>query len=119
MARRTGPMNYQLQSLIAELELKARQSNFWKAIVENLLKPTRQRRIVNVYKIDKFAQDGETIIVPGKVLSVGELHKKVNVAAMTFSAEAKQKIINAKGRALSIQELLHENPQGKKVRILG
>lgn len=117
--KRTGPTNYQLNQLLTELEPKAQQSRFWRRIAEDLRKPTRQRRIVNLYKIDLFARDGETIVVPGKVLSLGELHKKVNVAAMTFSLEAKRKILEAKGKTFSIKELLVHNPDGKKVRILG
>lgn len=119
MVARTGPTNYELQMLLAQLELPARGCRFWKRIAEELHKPSRQRRVVNVYKINKYARPGETVIVPGKVLSVGELHKKVDVAAVNFSSGAKEKIIQAKGRALSIQELLQENPLGKKVRILG
>ncbi len=119
MVRLTGPTNYELQALLAQLEPKARQSRFWKRITQELHKPSRQRRVVNVYKIDKYAQEGEMVIVPGKVLSVGELHKKIDVAAINFSAGAKEKIMQAKGRALTISELLQENPQGKKVRILG
>ncbi|MEK6901472.1 MAG: 50S ribosomal protein L18e [Nanoarchaeota archaeon] len=119
MTKRTGPMNYQLQGLLGELESKALQSAFWKRIMKDLKKPTRQRRVVNLYKIEKVAQEGETIIVPGKVLSVGDLHKKVSVAAFTFSAEAEKKIKEAKGKTLTIQELLKQNPEGKNVRILG
>ena len=74
---------------------------------------------MNVYKIDKFARDGETVLVPGKVLSVGDLNKKVDVAAMNFSMEAKRKIEEANGKVLSIEKLLEQNPEGKKVRILG
>jgi large subunit ribosomal protein L18e len=47
------------------------------------------------------------------------LSKKVDVAAAFFSAEAKQKIEAAKGKALTINELLKHNPEGKKVRIMG
>ena len=114
-----GPTNYQLQNLLVELEVKAQQSRFWKRVVKDLTKPSRQRRTVNVYKIDRYARDGETVLVPGKVLSVGEINKPVAVAAVNFSAEAKRKIIEAKGKALSIKELLQSNPDGKKVRILG
>jgi len=116
---RTGPTNYQLQQLLAELEPKAISSPLWKRVIEDLKKSTRQRRTVNVYKIEKFARDGETILVPGKVLSVGEISKKVDVAAFSFSAEAKRKISEKKGRTLTIKELLQHNPDGKKVRILG
>jgi len=41
------------------------------------------------------------------------------VAALLFSAEAKKKIEAAKGKVLSISELLQQNPEGKNVRILG
>lgn len=119
MTVRTGPTNHQLQLLLKELETKARVSPFWKRIMHDLQKPTRQRRIVNVYKIEKFAREGETVVVPGKVLSMGDLNKKVTVAALTFSEEASRKIHEAKGTVLSIQELLQKNPEAKKVRILG
>ncbi|MBI2665336.1 50S ribosomal protein L18e [Candidatus Woesearchaeota archaeon] len=115
----TGPTNYQTKELLQELEVKARSSDFWRRVVFDLKKPTRQRREVNVYKIEQYAQDGETVLVPGKVLNIGELRKKVDVAAFKFSAGAEQKIKDAKGRVLSIKDLLKENPDGKKVRILG
>ncbi|MEK6939045.1 MAG: 50S ribosomal protein L18e [Nanoarchaeota archaeon] len=119
MVKRTGPTNYQLKLLVTELQPHTIKSRFWKRVLEEVNKPSRQRREVNLYKIEQFAQEGETVLVPGKVLSVGELKKKVDVAAMNFSAEAKQKITEAKGKVYSISELLHKNPEGKKVRILG
>jgi len=118
MVKRTGPTNLQLKNLISELS-KKRDSKIWKRVANDLKKPTRQRRIVNLYKINKFARDGETIIVPGKVLSIGELDKKVEVAAYQFSDSAKEKIEKKQGTVLSISELLEKNPNGKKVRILG
>ncbi len=115
---RTGPTNYQLRLLLNDLQGKARESRLWRRVMEDLQKPSRQRRTVNVYKIEKYAEEGETVVVPGKVLSVGELKKNVAVAAFTFSEEARRKI-NAAGKALTIKELLDKNPQGKGVRILG
>lgn len=119
MVKRTGPENYQLQKFLIMLEERAVDSKLWKMVLEDLKKPTRQRRIVNVYKIDKFAREGETVVVPGKVLSVGDINKKVDVAALNFSMEARKKIEEAKGKALSIEELFQQNPEGKKVRVLG
>ncbi len=119
MVKRTGPTNYQVQLLLEELDKKSLENKFWKRIAKDLRKPTRQRRTVNIYKIDKCAKDGEMIIVPGKVLSVGELNKKVDVVALSFSEDAKSKITEAKGKILSIKELLQQNPAGKNVRILG
>ena len=119
MVKRTGPSNYQVQLLLAELEPKAKASKFWKRILLDLNKPTRQRRVVNLYKIDKAARNGEMIVVPGKVLSEGTISKQVEVAAMSFSEQAKQKIEAAQGKVYSIKELLQKNPDGKNVRILG
>ena len=88
MAVRTGPTNYQLQILLQELDVQARNSPFWRKVADDLRKPARQRRVVNIYRIEKAALEGETVLVPGKVLSVGELNKKLSVAALTFSKNA-------------------------------
>lgn len=114
-----GTTNYQTQELLKVLEPRTVNSNFWRRVVKDLSKPTRQRREVNLYKIDRYAREGETILVPGKVLSVGEITKKVEVATLKFSVEATKKIADAKGKTLTIMELVQKNPDGKKVRILG
>ncbi|MFH1071910.1 MAG: 50S ribosomal protein L18e [Nanoarchaeota archaeon] len=112
--------NIQLAGLIAELKKLSSQNNcmLWKRIASDLEKSTRNRRVVNVYKIDQHAAENETVIVPGKVLGVGELSKKVSVAAYTFSEEAFRKI-QQKGEALTIPELMQKNPKAKNVKILG
>lgn len=119
MVKRTGAENYQLQKLMVLIEGKAKDSKFWSRVLKDLKRPSRQRRVVNVYKIDKLAREGETVVVPGKVLSLGDISKKVDVAAFNFSTEARKKIEEANGKTLSIKELFQQNPDGKKVRILG
>ncbi|MFH1683159.1 MAG: 50S ribosomal protein L18e [Candidatus Woesearchaeota archaeon] len=120
MVKRTGPTNYQLKLLIEELEKKSADSGvkLWGRLAKDLSKPSRQRRTVNIYKIEKYAREGETILIPGKVLNQGELKKKVEVAAFSFSKTAEEKIAKV-GKVMSIKELVEKNPQGKKVRILG
>lgn len=118
--KRTGPTNINMQKLISELKELARKQNalIWKLAAFELSRPTRKRREVNISDIDMAAEDNETVLVPGKVLSAGELTKKVTVAAWNFSAAAKVKI-NKKGKAVSIQELMKSNPKGSKVRVIG
>ena len=112
--------NNQLQELIVELHTLSSKENvpLWKRVAKDLSKPTRERRLVNIYKIQAHSKEDETVVVPGKVLGVGELNRKVNVAALTFSDQAYEKI-KKMGNAISIQELMKQNPKGKKVRILG
>ena len=102
-------MRLELRKLIDDLRRVSYQNNapIWKRVAEDLAKPSRQRRIVNVYKIEKYAKDNETIVVPGKVLGVGELRKKVVVAAFDFSSSALEKI-NKVGKAIGIRELLEK-----------
>ena len=116
-----GTTNPHLQSLIADLKKKslAEGVGVWKSVARNLEKPSRQRRHVNIYKIDKNVQDGELALVPGKVLGTGELTKPVTVVAFSFSQEAKKKIMDSQGKIMTIKELMEQNPKGKGVRILG
>ncbi len=110
----------QLRKLIIELRKHSikQKVNLWKAISEELNRPTRTRREVSVGNISKHSKANETVIVPGKVLSNGDLTHKVTVAALSFSKQAREKI-NANGKAISIQELMKENQKAKGVRILG
>jgi len=112
--------NPQLRNLVQELKKSSIDSGvkIWKRVAEDLEKPTRNRRIINIYSIDKNSKAGEVIIVPGKVLGTGQLDKKVTVAAYNFSDSAYEKI-KSKGEALTIMELVKKNPKGKNVRILG
>lgn len=103
--------------MIITLKRTARKEKvaLWKRIAEELARPTRQRREVNISKINQYAQEGEIALIPGKVLGDGELTKNVKVAAYSFSQAAKAKIKSP----LTIQELLQQNPKGKNVRIIG
>lgn len=113
--------NDQLTTLITQLKRVAieKERPLWKRVAADLEKPTRARRIVNLWLIEQYAKDGETLIVPGKVLGDGVLTKKVTVAAASFSDEAKRKLAANGSKALSIEELLKHKPDGKEIRILG
>ena len=118
--KHTGSTNPLLRDLIQELKKKSIEHgvNIWKRIANDLEKPTRKRRIINLYKINKYTKENETIIVPGKVLAVGDLDHAVTVAAFNFSGAALDKI-NKVGKAILINELIKESPKGKRIRILG
>lgn len=112
--------NPNLVKLIDELLVASakNEAKVWKDIAERIAKPRRLYAEVNVSKIERYAKDNETIIVPGKVLGSGKINKKVTVAALSFSESAKRKIENAGGKCLTIMQLLEENPKGSGVRIM-
>ena len=113
--------NQQLETLITELKKTSIEQDvkIWKRVASDLDRPTSQRRVVNLSRIDKYSMDGEVVIVPGKVLSMGELTKKVTVAAYSFSESAVEKIKESGSQVMSIYDLLKKNPKGSKVRIIG
>ena len=119
--KRTGPTNPLLRDLIGELKKRSNEQavNLWKRIALDLEKPTRIRRIVNISRINRFTKDGETIVIPGKVLGSGILKHKLNVAAFSFSQGALNAIKKANGTAMPLTELIKKNPKGEKVRIIG
>lgn len=113
--------NDQTMGLVSALKKLAIENKrqLWKTVAVEITKPTRQKREVNIYKLERHAKDGEIIIVPGKVLGSGALSKKITVAALQFSESAKQKIQSNKGEALTIEELMKKHPDAKGVRIMG
>ncbi len=110
-----------LKELIENLLKKSLELNapIWKAVAKGLNRPRRKCYEVNLYKIQKYAKEKETIVVPGVVLGDGEINKPVTVAAWRFSGKAREKIEKAKGKCLTIQELIEKNPKGSGVKIMG
>jgi len=119
--KRTGPTNQHLQQLIVRLKKAAAEHDtpLWRRLAHDLERPARIRRAVNLSRINRFTKDGELVVVPGKVLGSGRLDHRLTIAAWAFSGSAEEKVADAKGEILSIEELLAKNPQGKKVRIIG
>lgn len=115
--RKTNP---RLASLISLLKNTSRENevNIWRDIADRLEAPSKNYAEVNLSKINRYATNGETIIVPGKVLGTGILEMSVNVAALNFSESASAKIRQAQGKCMSIEQLISANPKGNKVRIL-
>jgi large subunit ribosomal protein L18e len=108
--------NLQTRKLIGEL--RKSKVALWKRIAEELETPTRYIVAVNINKIYKTLREGETALVPGKVLSVGRLTKKSTISALGFSEIAKAKIEQDGGHAISILDLFKKNPKGNNVRII-
>lgn len=119
MVKRTGPTNPLLKSTIELFKRRGSESSpFWEDIAKKLSKPTRSRVQVNVSEINRYSKDGQFVVVPGVVLSAGNISKKVNVAAWRFSTTAEKKIKEAGGKTMTIESLKKENPKGTDVKTI-
>jgi len=106
-----------LKKEIESLSQAGIETPAWKAVAKGLNRPRRKRFEVNLSRIERFANQGDTIIVPGVVLGEGEIRKHVTVAAVRFSAGARKKIEKAGGNCLSMEQASKMEPS--KIRIMG
>jgi len=116
--RKTDP---NLVALIDNLKRESREKDtaIWRDIALRLEKPSKNWAEVNLSKLERYANEGDVIVVAGKVLGAGGLNKKVTVAAFKFSESAAKAIEAAGGKKMSISELVEKNPAGNGVRIMG
>ena len=77
-------------------------------VAKELAKPKRRWSAINLKELSHV--DGD-LVIPGKVLSAGELNTKKRIVAWSFSEKARLKIKEAKGEAILISEEMKKNPQ--------
>ncbi len=108
--KQTGPTKKSKRDLIRQLEKESisRKEEIWKTISKVLQKPSRNQTNVNVGKLallsKKFPK--KTLVVCGKVLGTGIIDTPVSVAGSEFSESAVKKIEAAKGKAVTLVELI-------------
>lgn len=115
MDKNADPTNPLLVDTIERLEDE--DAPVWSDVAENLGKVNRKRAEVNLSEIERNTEEGDTVVVPGKVLGSGRLSKDVTVAAFKASRGARNHI-EEMGEFKFIQDLVDENPEGSEVKIV-
>ncbi len=108
--RKSNPDKIQLVHFLKK------QSPFWIKISAYLAKPKRSAISVNLSKINKVAKDNAVVLVPGKILSDGELKKTITISSFSISEQARQKI--GKSKYISIEDLAKKNKGGEGIIVL-
>lgn len=120
MSKPTGSTNPQVRKLLRKLREQGREqkARIWLELAERLEGSRRSRAEVNLGQLNRFTEEGSVIVVPGKVLAAGKLDHSVQVAALMFSAPAKRKIVAAGGSALTLSQLMEQNPAGEGLKLM-
>lgn len=120
MGKRKGPTNPALRRLIRRLrrENKESESEIWGELAERLNRSNRSRAEVNLGQLNRYIEEEDIVVVPGKILGSGRLDHPVSVVAFDFSDQARKRIMSAEGETLSIEELLERNPEGENVLLM-
>ena len=118
--KETKSTNSELIRLIRFLKKEGRkkEASIWRDLAAHLAKPRQGRAVVNLSRINRYAQKNDAVVVPGKLLGTGVLDHPLTVAAFAVSEKAKEKLRTAKAEYLSIQELVEKNPKGSNVKII-
>ncbi len=106
------------QKLITKLEITSRKTKkkIWKDLAERIQKPTRNNIVINIENLEKLAKKfkGKTLIVPGKILSKGEITEKATIIAISASEKAIEKI-SKKGEFIFLKDFVNEKVNTKEL----
>ncbi len=111
--------NKVLRSAIILLERKGRsgKSAIWTEAARLLASGRVTWPEVNIARLARIG-GASAVFVPGKVLGTGNLERKLNVGAFSFSASARSKIEQAGGKALTVEEFVKKYPEGSGVALV-
>lgn len=90
----------------------------WSEIAKLLASSTRKQSALNLFQIDKKTSEGDTVIISGKVLSKGNLTKKIKICALSISENAKEKLKDTKSEFVYLINEIQKNPKAEGVKIL-
>ena len=90
----------------------------WLDIGKILSGSRRQLPVINLNEINSQTKEGDTVVIAGKVLSLGNIDKKIRIVALGFSESAKEKIKESKGEAASISDDIKKNPKAQGIKFL-
>lgn len=90
----------------------------WRKVAKILSGSTRGYSSVNLSQIDENTKEGDTVLILGKVLSSGDLSKKVRIVSLSISHSAKEKLKKTKSEWASIKEEIKINNKGEGIKLL-
>ncbi|EET89811.1 MAG: 50S ribosomal protein L18e [Candidatus Micrarchaeales archaeon] len=114
---KTNAENNQIKEWIGLLKSersKNRDRKLYGKLIKMVDMPKRKRHVVDLYKINENSNDGDVVIVPGKVLSKGSIDHKISLSAIWYSQSAKKTLEKANCSILPFSEALKQ----KKIKIV-
>jgi ribosomal protein L18E len=85
-------------------------------LAKKLIVPTRLHKKMNLDKLNEIKETN--IIFVGKILGSGNIHKKINISALGFSEQAKEKLKKAGCGIKIIKQEIEDNKTLKGVKLI-
>lgn len=104
--------------LLVETIIAAKKNKAWNELASMISSSRKNYLENNLNEINEKAKEGEKIVIPGKVLSQGEINKKIKIIALSFSEKAKDKLKKSGCEVKTILEEIKSNPDAKEIKII-
>jgi large subunit ribosomal protein L18e len=98
---------------------KKNDAPIWLKLAKTALKSNSTQKTINLKKINENSDEGNAIIIPGKVLGTGILSHKIILASFSISNSAAKKIKDSGGEIIKFSEMIEKFPTGTGVKIIG
>ena len=98
---------------------KENDAPIWAKVADYIQKSRSNQKIVNLTRIDQTTEDGNAVVITGKILGTGNISHKVSVSSFSISNSAAEKIIKSGGEVLEFSKMIEKFPTGKGVKIIG
>ena len=98
---------------LVETLIKLKKSN--PEMAKELAKKLKKQKEIN---LDEISRINENIAIAGKVLSYGEINKKIKIVAWNASKRAIEKIKKAGSEFSYLTDEIKKNPELKNLRII-
>ena len=97
---------------------KINNAPIWSKLAKISQKSSSAKKIVNIKKINEHSEENNVIVVPGKVLGMGNISHKITLCSFSISNAAAKKIIESGGQIIKFNELIDKHPSGNNVKII-
>lgn len=109
--RKTNPSVVETVSL-------AQKNKAWSAVAKRVSGSARQYGSINLFQLEEKTKAGDTVAFVGKVLSKGELKKKIVICALSISDSAREKLKESKSEFRELKDEIAKNPKMEGVTLL-
>jgi large subunit ribosomal protein L18e len=99
-------LKHKMDASLVETIIKLKKTN--PVVAKEFARPKRRWPAVNLKDIDMIKGD---VLIAGKVLSAGDLSGAKKIVAWSASEKALEKIKDAKGTFVTVQEEMKKNPE--------
>ena len=103
---------------IVETVNAAKKNKEWNKLAQIISSSRKKYSSVNLKEIEKETKEGDTVVIAGKVLGLGDVTKKIRICALNFSESAREKLKENKSEVVTILEEINKNPKAQGVKIL-